>query len=916
MSADGSRRRSRLAVSLVVAAWILAAVMAPVILALAHMKASDTGSGLLPQDATTSARNSRIAEAFPGADTNAIAYLVLESRDELGPADQQHIDAAVSALRADTDHVGSVLDWWSDPLTAALGTSPDGRSAIAMVWLHGEVGTPQARESLAAVRSVVRKLPPSAGLHARIFAPETTSRVPFDMAAWQGAVIVIGALVIAGLRLMRARLGAISVGMALVTVGLSRTVAWPLVTLTTVSRGGYLPVFSETLASVLTIGIITASTMLVGRLGHEPSTSATQPRPYRDMLPALALPGACVVVITGPLLLAQTPALHSVGAAALSAVVALTASLTLVPALIGLTPPAESSVEAASRQSSLRTSAASWARRLPKPSFVNPVVATALVLAICALPVLGARSSITSAANPAGTSSTRFLPGNPLPDVVVITADRDLRDPAALIAIDQVSHRLMEIPAVRKVESAAWPAGIPWPDASLTSDAGALADQLNRSAGSFLPQINAIKSLASAVDQVSGAVDQLESTVNVGLAGANQLQQNINSVLSITQNLKGRTADVSKYLDPFRAWISGMALCPDEVLCSAARKVVEPLDSVVTNVATLSNSADRIGAISTKTLGAFSSTPHLVAQMRSTLGQLRSFVPKLEATIQEVMPQLVQVSAFLKGLSTDFADTGEGGFHLSRKELASPSYQHVRQTMFSADGRATRLLVFSEGNHLGLDASDRVQQLEIAAGKAMKYGSLVDSQIMVSGAAQVAAAIRGALWHDVVLLTLTMLAVVTLVGMWRGAVSGVVLGLGMLASYFPALGISIVLWQHLMARELAAAVPLVSFAILAAFGIPYLIATLLVADSATGASASSVSARRAVAPLPMLGALLGAGLLVVSAGSFSAVSQLGAVLVIGLGTLTAVAHLCIPAAVRSRSRAQQTTSAEVPATDR
>lgn len=891
-------------------------MVTPVILALTHMKASGTSSALMPQDAATSARTNRIAEAFPGTGTNAIAYLVLESRDELGPADQQYIDAAVSALRADTEHVGSVLDWWSDPLTAGLGTSPDGRSATAMVWLHGEAGTPQARESLAAVRSVVRKLPPSAGTHARIFAPETTSRAPFDMGAWQGAVIVIIALAIGVLLLMRARLDATSVGMALVAVGLSRMVAWPLVTLTTVSRGGYIPVFSETLASVFTIGIITASTMLVGRLGREPSTSATEPRPYRDMLPALALPGACVVVITGPLLLAQTPALRSVGAAALSAVVALAASLTLVPALIGLVGPGESSVKATSKQSSLRTNVAGWARRLPAPSFVNPVVATALVLAICALPVLGARSSITRPANPAGADGTRFLPGNPLPDVVLITADRDLRDPAALIAINQVSHRLIEIPGVRKVESAAWPAGIPWTDASLTSDAGALADQLNRSAGSFLPQINAIKSLASTVDQVSGAVDQLESSVNVGLAGANQLQQNINSVLSITQNLKGRTADVSKYLDPFRALISGMAFCPDEVLCSAARKVVEPLDSVVTNVATLSNSADRIGAISTKTLGAFSSTPHMVAQMRSALGQLRSFVPKLESTIQEVMPQLVQVSAFLKGLSTDFADTGEGGFHLSRKELASPSYQHVRQAMFSADGRATRLLVFSEGNNLSLAASDRVQQLDIAARKAMKYGSLVDSRITVSGAAQVAAAIRGALRHDVVLLTVTVLTVMALVGMWRRAVSGVVLGLGVAASYFAALGISVVLWQHLMARELGAAVPLVSFAILAAFGVPYLIATLLAADSVGGApSASTASVRRAVAPLPMLGVALGAGLLLVSAGSFSAVSQLGAVLVIGLGALTAVAHLCIPATVRNRSRAQQTISAEAPAAD-
>ncbi|MBS2091109.1 MMPL family transporter, partial [Klebsiella pneumoniae] len=75
-----------------------------------------------------------------------IAYLVVEGGSTLEPQDQPYYDAAVGALRADTRHVGSVLDWWSDPVTAPLGTSPDGRSATAMVWLRGEAGTTQAAE--------------------------------------------------------------------------------------------------------------------------------------------------------------------------------------------------------------------------------------------------------------------------------------------------------------------------------------------------------------------------------------------------------------------------------------------------------------------------------------------------------------------------------------------------------------------------------------------------------------------------------------------------------------------------------------------------------------------------------------------------------------------------------------------------
>lgn len=863
--ADGNHRSPRLVNLLIVAAWIAAAVIANLVLTLTPVKPSGTSSALLPHDATTAAVTSRIAQAFPGAGTDAIAYLVVEGSNPLEPEEQPYYDAAISALRADTRHVGSVLDWWSDPLTAPLGTSPDGRAAIGMMWLRGEAGTAQASESLDAVRSVVRQLPPSEGLRARIVVPATTNAMPMEMAAWQGAAIVAAAAVIAVLLLRRARRSVRAAGIVLLTADLSLAVAWPLAAVVRGQAGGTVSGFSWTLAAALTLGTITASTMLVLRSNADASVAPT----YRDRLPALAL--ACVALLTGPLLLARTPALHSVGIAALGVVVALAASLTLLPNLIELAGPSGPARPLAGGDA--------WTRRSSIPSFSSPARITAMVLAICALLVIGMRLGLTE--HQAGQGGAQILPGNPLPDVVLIRSTRDLRDPAALIAIDQVSHRLMEIPGVRKVESAAWPAGVPWADAALTSAAGRLADQLGQQAGSFVPAVTAIKQMKAMIDQMSGAVDQLETTVNVAVAGAQQAQQFLNPMLSAARSLKNRAADVSGYLDTIRSWIINVTNCPADALCSAMRKVIEPYDQVAAGMDQLSNGVDRISAISTQTMGTLSAAPRMVAQMRSALGQVRAFIPRLETTIQELMPQIAQASAMLKNLSADFADTGEGGFHLTMKELMSPSYQHVRESMFSSDGTATRLFVYSDGHNLDLDAAARAQQLEIAAGKAMKYGSLVGSQITVGGAAQVAVAARAAFIHDAVLLAVTLLAVVCLVSIWGGAARGAAVGLGMLAAYLGALGISVALWQHLLDRELQAAVPLVSFAVLASCGVPYLIA-------------ATVSVRRAITPLTALGAALGAGLVLVSGGFVSTLSQVGTVLVLGLGALTAVQRTWLP----------------------
>jgi len=106
-------------------------------------------------------------------------------------------------------------------------------------------------------------------------------------------------------------------------------------------------------------------------------------------------------------------------------------------------------------------------------------------------------------------------------------------------------------------------------------------------------------------------------------------------------------------------------------------------------------------------------------------------------------------------------------------------------------------------------------------------------------------------------------------------------------------------------------VPLVSFAILAACGVPYLIAAVIATEAQ---SAGTASVRAAVAPLTALGAVFGIGLMLVSGGSFSTLSQVGTVLVIGLGALTAVARVCIPAAI-PWDRTQRHAVAASPATN-
>ena len=74
-------------------------------------------------------------------------------------------------MRADTKHVQHVQDFWGDPLTAAGSQSADGKAAYVQVYLAGNQGESLANESVDAVRDIVAKTPPPAGVKAYVTGP-------------------------------------------------------------------------------------------------------------------------------------------------------------------------------------------------------------------------------------------------------------------------------------------------------------------------------------------------------------------------------------------------------------------------------------------------------------------------------------------------------------------------------------------------------------------------------------------------------------------------------------------------------------------------------------------------------------------------------------------------------------------------
>ena len=71
-----------------------------------------------PNDAPSMISMKKVGELFQEGDSDSSVMIVLEGQEPLGDEAHAWYDQMVKQLEADTKHVQSVQDFWSDPLTA------------------------------------------------------------------------------------------------------------------------------------------------------------------------------------------------------------------------------------------------------------------------------------------------------------------------------------------------------------------------------------------------------------------------------------------------------------------------------------------------------------------------------------------------------------------------------------------------------------------------------------------------------------------------------------------------------------------------------------------------------------------------------------------------------------------------------
>ncbi|MEZ0351222.1 RND family transporter [Mycobacterium sp. pR1184] len=899
---------------LIVGLWVLAAVVGNLTVPQLERVIDSHSRSFMPADAPSSIAASRAAELFGQQPSNNFIYVVLERDQRLTPPDRHYYDALTAALAADRRHVDAVTDLWSKPAAAAGAQSSDGHAVRVMVRLVGMLGTSQARDSISVVRKTVAALGPPAGLHVDVTGPGGTIVDEFTAIDRQMLAITAATVALILLLLLLVYRSPVAAAIPLLSVGLGLSVARPVVAALGQADAVEVSIFSVALMAAMTLGAGTDyAIFLIGRY-HEGRRRAVAPAPaltdaYRAVAPVVVGSALTVSVALACLGFARVGMFRSAGIpCAIGILVTMAAALTLTPALMGL------AVRRGYLEPRPSRTARRWRRvgaavaRWPGPILV---AAGGLTL-VAALPLAGLQIGWNEpAATPSSSESNRgyalndtHFPANSLlPDVVTIQADHDLRNPAGLIAIERITRQIMAVPGVRAVQSASRPDGKVPDQATFSYQAGVLGHQFGETVDSLTQRLNRISELDNALAQAQVAVDRLGSGLRRGGAGLADMSAAADDMRSGMDGVQHTVTTVSGYLDPLRGFVAGTPDCVANPLCSTVDRLIKPVDSLMQDSTRLGDGAAKLTSGSATTARAMAGLPQTVSSMNSALGQARSATHELLGLSEALGPQMHQLTDYLTEIANEFQGSAAAGFYLPQRALSDPQYVDVLHQLVSTDGRAIYLLVYGDGQEWGGDGAQRADQVRTAIKEATKEGTLTPTAVYLAGVGPVTTDLQRFVARDMALLVGAALALifVIIMIMLRSPVAGLVVVGTVVASYASALGMSVLIWQDLLHRDLHWAVAPIAFIALIAVGADYnlLLALRIKQEAAAGLRTGIIRAFGGTGGVvTTAGIVFGLTMLALMGSSVLSIAQIGTTIAVGLLVDTLVVRaLVVPSIV-------------------
>lgn len=784
-----------------------------------------------PKEAPSVMAMTRVGQDFKEFDSDSSAMIVLEGDQPLGDDAHRFYDDMVGKLKADTNHVEHVQDFWGDPLTRVGAQSADGKAAYVQVYLAGNQGEPLANESVKAVQKVVAGLSPPVGV--KVFVTGPSALMADQQIAGERSVGVLQMFTFAVIILMLLLVyrSIATVLIVLMMVGLGLTVTRGVVAFLGYHHLIGLSPFATQLLVALAIAATTDyAIFLVGRYQEARTIGEDRESAFYTMFHGTAhvvlASGMTIAGATFSLSFTRLPYFQTLGIPlAVGMVVAVFVALTLGPAVITV----------ASRYGLLEPKRAmrirAW-RRLGAVVVRWPalILLVTIVLALVGLLTLpGYKPNYNDRkylpadlpANAGYAAAERhFSVARMNPELLLVETDHDVRNSADFLVIDRIAKAVFRVPGIGRVQAITRPDGKPVKYSTLPAQLslGGTLQTMNRSymderMADMLVQAGDMQKTIDTMNQMIALMEKLSATTHSMVGTTHDTADEV-------AELRDHIADFDDFFRPLRNYLSWEPHCYDIPICWAIGSVFDTLDGIDTmtdDFQSLLPDLDRLDALMPQMIAMMGPTIEIMKTMRTMMLTMHS----TQAGLQDQMAAMDQNRAAMGDAFNNALN--DDTFYLPPDIFDNNDFKRGMKSFISPDGHAVRFIISHEDDPLSADGIKRIDAIRNAVFEAIKGTPLEGSRVYLGGAASAFKDMREGNNYDLMIAgvaALTLIFIIMLLITRSLIAAGVIVGTVIL-SLGASFGISVLIWQYLLGIDLEFMVMVMAVIILLAVGADY-----------------------------------------------------------------------------------------------
>jgi putative drug exporter of the RND superfamily len=815
----------------IIVGWIALTVLVNVIAPSLDKVGAAHSVPMTSKDAPSTIAMLRIGKDFQQFDSDTTAMVLLEGQNKLGDDAHRFYDELIDKLSQDTHHIEHINNFWGDPLTAAGSQSTDAKSAYVQLNLRGDQGGTEANESVAAVQHIVNSIPPPPGIKAYVTGPGPLAADRREYGDKGVQKITLVTLVVIAVMLMIAYRSISTTLVMLVTLGIELQVSKGAIAVLANNNLIGLSTFAVNLLVVLAIAASTDYVIFwVGRYQEGRSRGLDREAAYYNMFSGTAHvivgSGLTVAGAMACLSFCRLPYFQTLGVpCSIGLLVVLAASLTLGPALVavvsrfGVLDPKRAHRERGWRR--IATAVVRW------PA---PVLAATTAIALVGLLALPGYTTNYNdryyipgytPANVGYHASDRHFPQARMePEILMVEADHDLRDPAGMIVLDKIAKNVFHIPGIARVQDITRPLGTPIVH-------GSVPFQISMQTAN---EVENLKYLHGAISNLTKVSDQLQVTINI----TEQLADLTHRLTGVTHDLDGQThqikadsndlrdhiADFDDFWRPIRSYFYWDKHCFDIPMCWSLRSLFDSLDGI-------DALADDIGNVTTDIDKLDVILPQLDALLPPLTGTLKTVRTLTMAATSTFAGLINQQDALTKGatfMGKAFDDShNDDTFFLAPEAFENPDFQRGLKLFLSPDGKSAQYIITHKGDPATPEGISHIDPIMQAASEAVKGTPLEGSNLYLGGTAATYKDMHDGAMYDLMIAIAASVALIFMVmlGITRSLIAAVVIVGTVAVSLGSSFGISVLVWQHLLHMPLNWLVLPMAIVIMLAVGSDY-----------------------------------------------------------------------------------------------